>query len=98
MSARRLVIGRKRRHSGDAQASPVYLLKAGTNGRRGEIDVKVSLNRKIGPDGEEMLELAAAEGLVDDAPACLGQNVFFDWRTLADERYYLDTGGLDRIG
>jgi hypothetical protein len=29
--------------------------------------------------------------------AVLGENVFFSWRTLADERYYLDTGGLDNI-
>jgi hypothetical protein len=27
----------------------------------------------------------------------LGDNVRFMWRTLADERYYLDTGGLDNI-
>jgi len=29
--------------------------------------------------------------------AVLGDNVRFMWRTLADERYYLDTGGLDNI-
>ena len=28
---------------------------------------------------------------------CSGENVHFSWRTLADERYYLDTGGLDNI-
>jgi hypothetical protein len=27
----------------------------------------------------------------------LDDNVFFNWRTLADESYFLDTGGLDNI-
>ena len=31
------------------------------------------------------------------ATAILGENVHFTWRTLADERYFLDTGGLDNI-
>ena len=97
LSDRRLVIGRKRRADDNAQASPVYLLKVDTNDRLAEIDVKVRLERKRPPDGEEVLELAAVSGVVGDAPACLGQNVFFEWRTLADERYYLDTGGLDKI-
>ena len=36
-------------------------------------------------------------GVVAGEDAVLGENVFFSWRTLADERYYLDTGGLDNI-
>ncbi len=35
--------------------------------------------------------------MVAGEDAVLGENVFFGWRTLADERYYLDTGGLDNI-
>ena len=35
--------------------------------------------------------------MVAGEDAVLGENVHFTWRTLADERYYLDTGGLDNI-
>jgi len=97
VSDQRLVIGRKRRDYDNAQASPVYLLKVGMNNRIGTIDVRVKLERKVGSDGEEMLELVAVEGEVAGVPAVVNKNVFFDWRTLADERYYLDTGGLDKI-
>jgi hypothetical protein len=97
VSDQRLVIGRKRRVYDSAQASPVYLIKVSTDSRMGEIDVKVKLERKVGADGQEMLEAVAVNGNVAGAPAELGQNVFFEWRTLADEQYYLDTGGLDKI-
>ena len=36
----------------------------------------------------------AGEEAIFDAPDA---NVFFQWRTLANERYYLDTGALDNI-
>lgn len=92
-----LILGRKRRDRNDAQASPVYLIKVLRGKNLGEIDVKATLERRIGPDGEEELSLEAAEGTVDGEPAVLHQNVLFEWRTLSDERYYLDTGGLDRL-
>ena len=46
---------------------------------------------------EECLELVSVTGTVAGEDAVLGENVHFTWRTLADERYYLDTGGLDNI-
>jgi len=97
VSDRRLVIGRKRRGYENAQASPVYLIKIDLGGQMGEIDVNVTLERTIGDDGEEKLEITAVDGSAGDQPAELGKNVLFEWRTLTDERYYLDTGGLDKI-
>ena len=46
---------------------------------------------------EEHLEIESVTGTVAGEAAVLEQNVDFNWRTLADERYYLDTGGLDNI-
>ena len=40
---------------------------------------------------------ARVTGTVAGQPAVLDENVFFIWRTLADESYFLDTGGLDNI-
>ncbi|MEQ8785974.1 MAG: virulence factor SrfB [Pirellulaceae bacterium] len=97
VSDRRLVIGRKRRASDDAQATPVYVIKVHVGQRLGEIDVDVTLTRTLGPEGEEQLEVTEVTGDVAGEPAELGGNVTFEWRTLADERYYLDTGGLDKI-
>jgi len=97
VSAQNLTIGRKRRPRDEAQASPVYLLRIERGEKLGEIDVLASLERKVGPDGEEELSLEAVEGEVDGQPAALNYNVFFEWRTLGDERYYLDTGSLDRL-
>lgn len=99
VSDRRLVIGRKRRANENAQATPVYLVKVDVGQRLGEIDVNLMLRRTIGADGEERLEVDAGgvDGVVAGQPAKLGENVSFEWRTLADERYYLDTGGLDKI-
>lgn len=73
------------------------MLKVVRGDRLSEIDIKISLERKRGPDGEEELVLERVVGNVDGEPAVLNRNVLFEWRTLADERYYLDTGGLDRI-
>ena len=97
VSDQRLVIGRKRRRYENAQASPVYVVKIHLGQRMGEINVNVTLVRTTGADGEEQLEATAVEGDVAGEPAELGKNVAFEWRTLADERYYLDTGGLDKI-
>ena len=88
---------RKRRPRENAQASPVYLLKVLRGSRLGEIDVRVALERRINAEGEEEISAESAEGEVDGEPAVLNHNVLFEWRTLADERYYLDTGGLDRL-
>lgn len=99
VSAQTLIIGRKRRGREDAQASPIYVLKLLRNpqGPLGEIDVKVTLQRAVGPSGEEELSVESAEGTVDGLPAEVGYNVVFEWRTLADDKYYLDIGGLDKI-
>ena len=95
VSDRQLVIGRKRRDYENAQASPVYLIKV--KGPLGEIDVNVTLQRTVGDEGEEKLVVTTVEGTVAGEPAVLGENLMFEWRTLARERYYLDTGGLDKI-
>jgi len=97
VSDQRVIIGRKRRAYENAQASPVYLLKVDTGRRIGEIDLKVILQRGTDTNGEEQLSLLAVDGVVAGQPAILGKNVSFEWRTLADEKYYLDTGGLSRI-
>jgi len=97
VSGQRLVIGRKRRDYDNAQASPVYLIKVDPKDRIGEIDVNVSLQRSTYEDGEERLEVTKVDGTVAGEPATLDENVFFEWRTLVAERYYLDTGGLDKI-
>jgi hypothetical protein len=97
VSGQRLVIGRKRREYENAQASPAYVLKIDPKERIGEIDVNVTLQRATYPDGEEKLEVTRVDGTVAGQPAILDENVFFEWRTLVAERYYLDTGGLDKI-
>jgi len=53
--------------------------------------------RRATAEHEEALEVVAVNGFVAGEDAVLGENVHFNWRTLADERYYLDTGGLDNI-
>ncbi|MCY2987397.1 MAG: virulence factor SrfB [Planctomycetota bacterium] len=97
VAAQNLFIGRKRRERENAQASPVYLLKVVRGKRLGEINVRVNLERKLGPEGEEELVLESVTGEVDGEPAVQNRNVLFEWRTLADERYFLDTGGLDKL-
>ncbi len=92
-----LLIGRKRRSHDNAQASPVYLLKVLRGKQLGEIRLQASLERERNEHGEETLQLVQVEGEVDNERAVQGQNVLFDWHTLADEQYYLDTGGLDKL-
>ncbi len=94
----RIVIGRKMQEDESAQATPIYVLKMNAGARLGGIEVTVRLRRIAATAGqEEHLELESISGTVAGEPAVLGENVEFKWRTLADERYYLDTGGLDNI-
>ena len=97
-SSQRVLIGRKLSGDEGAQATPVYLLKIDPGDRIGPTQINVKIKRKHATkDQEEVLELDQVSGVVAGEDAVLGQNVFFSWRTLADERYYLDTGGLDNI-
>ncbi|MEI6874696.1 MAG: hypothetical protein WCL50_06160 [Spirochaetota bacterium] len=97
-SSQRVLIGRKLSAEEDSQASPVYLLKMDAGDRIGRTEVNVKIKRKhSNKDEEETLECDSVSGVVAGEDAVLGDNVHFSWRTLADERYYLDTGGLDNI-
>jgi hypothetical protein len=96
--ARRILIGRRSSADSLAEASPVWLLKADPGNRDGPIDLEVTIKRHR-PDGkrEEGLEIVRVKGTVAGQEAELGVNVIFQWRTLADEQFYLDTGALDSI-
>ncbi len=97
-SSQRVLIGRKLNPAEDAQATPVYLLKMEAGDRIGRTEVNVKIKRKRATkDEEESLQVEAVTGVVAGEDAILEENVHFNWRTLADERYYLDTGGLDNI-
>jgi hypothetical protein len=97
-TAQRVLIGRKLSPAEDAQATPVYLIKMDVGDRIGRIDVNIKIKRKHATrEEEETLEVESVNGVVAGEDAVLGENVHFTWRTLADERYYLDTGGLDNI-
>ncbi len=97
-SSQRVLIGRKLNPSEGAQATPVYLLKMEVGDRIGPTEVAVKIKRKHATKkDEETLEVESVTGVVAGENAILGENVQFQWRTLADERYYLDTGGLDNI-
>ncbi|MFZ1933167.1 MAG: virulence factor SrfB [Thermoguttaceae bacterium] len=96
--AQRVLIGRKLNADEDAQATPVYLLKMVPGDRIGPTEVHVKIKRCHGSkDEEETLQIQSVSGMVAGEDAILGENVHFSWRTLADDRYYLDTGGLDNI-
>ncbi len=97
-SSQRVIIGRKMTEGEEAQASPVYVLKMDAGDRIGKTEIAVKIKRKrASGEKEECLELESVTGIVAGDDAILGDNVHFTWRTLADERYYLDTGGLDNI-
>jgi hypothetical protein len=97
-SSQRVIIGRKMAPAEDAQASPVYVIKMDVGDRIGKTEVNVKIKRKRATgEEEECLECESVTGIVAGEDALLGENVHFTWRTLADERYYLDTGGLDNI-
>jgi hypothetical protein len=96
--SQRVIIGRKLGAGEDAQATPVYVIKTDVGDRIGPTEVTVKIKRKhTTPESEECLEVESVTGLVAGQDAELDYNVHFSWRTLADERYYLDTGGLDNI-
>ena len=96
--AQRVLIGRKLSGEETAQATPVYLLKMDVGDRIGPTEVRVKIKRRRATrQSEETLEVESVTGMVAGEGAILGENVHFSWRTLADERYYLDTGGLDSI-
>ena len=95
--AQRVVIGRKMQGDEDAPATPIYYLKMEAGSRIGSTEVRVRIRRnraaeEMGVTIEEHLEIDA-EGMVGDE----GVDVRRGWRTLLDERYFLDTGGLDNI-
>jgi hypothetical protein len=96
--SQRVIIGRKMAAGEDAQASPVYVIKMDVGDRIGKTEVHVKIKRKRATgEEEECLECESVTGIVAGEDAILGENVHFTWRTLADERYYLDTGGLYNI-
>jgi len=97
-SSQRVLIGRKLSGEEESQATPTYLLKMDVGDRIGPTEIVVKIKRKQATkESEEVLEVESVTGMVAGEDAMLGENVFFNWRTLADERYYLDTGGLDNI-
>ncbi len=97
-SSQRVLIGRKLNSGEEAEATPVYILKMEVGGRIGQTEVVVKIKRRRATkEEEETLEVESVTGVVAGEDAVLDENVTFGWRTLADERYYLDTGGLDNI-
>ncbi|MDO4582760.1 MAG: virulence factor SrfB [Planctomycetia bacterium] len=97
-SSQRVIIGRKMSDVETAQATPIYVIKMDVGDRIGRTQVSIKIKRhKAIENQEEGLEVESVSGIVAGQDAVLGENVFFTWRTLADERYYLDTGGLDNI-
>ena len=96
--AQRVVIARKMVPEEDAQAAPIYAIKMDTANRIGPTEMTIRIRRnRASEEQAEHLEIESVTGSVAGEPAVLGENVHFDWRTLADERYFLDTGGLDNI-
>jgi hypothetical protein len=96
--AQRVVIGRKMVGDPEAQASPIYALKMDAGNRIGQTEVTVKIKRVRATESmAEHLKVDSVQGVVAGQAAVLGENVLFNWRTLADERYFLDTGGLDNI-
>ena len=99
--AERILIGRRKSPNPHAEVSPVWLLKVNKQHRHGPIDVVATIERvRATATHEETLKLVSVKGLIAGEEAYLGEpdgNVIFKWRTLADERYYLDTGALNNI-
>jgi hypothetical protein len=99
--AERVLIGRRKSANPHAEASPVWLLRVDKQHRQGPIELTATIERlKPTATHEETLRLVAVKGAVAGEEAIMDgpdANVFFKWQTLADERYYLDTGALDNI-
>lgn len=99
--AERVLIGRRKSPHPQSEVSPVWLLKVDKRHRHGPIDLTATIERVRPRDGnEESLKLVAVKGSIAGEEAIMDgpdANVVFKWRTLADERYYLDTGALDNI-
>jgi len=99
--AERVLIGRRKSPHSHSEVSPVWLLKADKRHRHGPIDLVATIER-IRPTAthEETLKLVSVKGMIAGEEAIMDgpdANVIFKWRTLANERYYLDTGALDNI-
>jgi hypothetical protein len=98
MTSKRMLIGRTPSDNRRAQATPIHDLKLDTKERVGPIDVTVRLRRvRATRDVEETLVVDSVTGHLAGETPVLGDNVQFQWRTLADEQFFLDTGGLDYL-
>jgi len=96
--SQRLLIGRAGQDSTRLQPTPAYQLTLETDGRVGPSEVSVRLRRiRATRETEEHLAVESVSGNVAGEPAELDRNVFFRWHTLVDDRFFLDTGGLDHI-
>ncbi|MFM9966151.1 MAG: virulence factor SrfB [Planctomycetaceae bacterium] len=99
--ADQVLIGRRKSPHAHSEVSPVWLLKIDKGHRHGPIDVSAIIERvPASSSQEETLQLVSVTGLIAGEEATLEgphPNVVFKWRTLAGERYYLDTGALDNI-
>ena len=99
--AERVQIGRRKSPNPHSEVSPVWLLKIDKGHRHGPIDLVATIER-VRPTSkhEETLKLVSVKGSIAGTEAVMDgpdANVQFQWRTLANERYYLDTGALDNI-
>jgi hypothetical protein len=97
----RTLIGRMIGAGENSEAAPVSLLQIDRPENMGPIDVTVEFLRERNPDDprEEMLRLGEVEGYVGavDVSAVAGENVHLKWRTLREDKIFLDTGGLSQI-
>ena len=99
-----LLLGRRIDDQETSCAAPIYLLKLEKGGRLGRSEVSATLRKGKHPrTEEEVIDLIEVSGEVAGEPAALYDpatktgNVRWDWRTIADERFFLDSGGLDNI-
>jgi hypothetical protein len=103
--AERILIGRRLSACEQGEATPIWSLRVDPGDRDGPIDLQVTLELRRRGTGRrpqpKTLMLVDVKGSVAGEPAehrpGPGQNVFFSWRTLADEAFFLDTGALDSI-
>jgi len=99
--AERVLIGRRKSPGSHAEASPVWLLRVDKQHRHGPIELTATIERvRPTPTDEETLRLVGVKGAVAGEAAVMDgpdANVIFKWQTLANERFYLDTGALDNI-